>query len=129
VTDIVAFIRARLDEDERIARAATAGPWEVNSADYPESESICAPDGTAVVAAFDSHHEAFHIARHDPARVLREVAARRRTLGRHEAHEGRCVVCCTGDDDGWHVAPCGTVCDLADAWSDHPDHDQAWTVE
>ena len=42
--DLVHWLGAQLDEDERIARAATEGPWSVDSESY--AESINAADGT-----------------------------------------------------------------------------------
>ncbi|MEU1600369.1 DUF6221 family protein [Streptomyces sp. NPDC005708] len=41
---VIEWLRVQLDEDARIARAATEGPWSVND------ESIIAADGTEVVA-------------------------------------------------------------------------------
>jgi acyl transferase domain-containing protein len=87
VSDLVQFLRARLDEDERIARAATDGPWRIDNETY--AESINAADGVQVVAGgrwggeasvFDSTEDAIHIAAHDPARVLAEVQAKRMLL-------------------------------------------------
>jgi hypothetical protein len=76
---IVDFLNARLQEDEETAQAATPGPWEVDDADYD----------TAVIAGgrwggegnvFDRKADAHHVARHDPARALREVTAKRAIL-------------------------------------------------
>jgi uncharacterized protein DUF6221 len=87
MTDLVEFLTARLDEDEQVARAATKGPWSVNDESY--AETIYSADGAAVVAGgrwggeasvFESTDDAIHIARHDPARVLREVEAKRTLL-------------------------------------------------
>ncbi|MGW2937096.1 DUF6221 family protein [Streptomyces sp. NPDC001156] len=81
--DLIQWLRAQLDEDARIARAATEGPWSVND------ESIIAADGTEVVAGdrsggkasvFESTADALHIVEHDPVRVLREVDAKQRLL-------------------------------------------------
>lgn len=69
--DLVRWLRAQLDEDERIAWDA-CGPgnrWEV-------------ADSGASVSQED--RDAAHIARHDPARVLREIDAKRRLLARYE---------------------------------------------
>ncbi|MER5277763.1 DUF6221 family protein [Streptomyces sp. NPDC002809] len=63
--DLVQFLRDRLDEDERIARAAGSG-WY----DYDPEQQI----------AFVPPEDSRHIARHDPARVLREVEAGKRML-------------------------------------------------
>ena len=69
--DLVQFLRDRLDEEEGIARAATQGEWVW-------SREFVTPPGY--------HHrtigplepgDAAHIAAHDPARVLRNVEAKR----------------------------------------------------
>lgn len=74
-----------------------------------------------------------HVARHDPARVLADVAAKRATL-----HEHGDVHCCSGrsypdqvwpDIDSTPEIPCPTVRLLAAPFADHPDFDPAWKVE
>lgn len=65
--ELIAFLAARLDEDERVARAAV---------DFDYGVRDWADDGDPVNA---------HIARHDPTRVLREVEAKRRILEQYEA--------------------------------------------
>ncbi len=69
--------------------------------------------------------DARHIARHDPARVLREVAAKRKILTLHSPWEdsGDCSAC---GDVPQVCYPCETLRALAAAWSDHPDYDPAW---
>ncbi|MDT0608853.1 DUF6221 family protein [Streptomyces lancefieldiae] len=79
--DLAQWLRAQLDEDERIARAATEGPWSVDDNSY--AEAIYAADRRTTVVAggrwggeasvFESTEDALHIAAHDPARVLREI--------------------------------------------------------
>lgn len=80
VTGIVEFLTARLDEDELIARAASErAPWSHHADDY---WMITGTDGDVVVydESAPTAAEAAHIARHDPARVLAEVAAKRELL-------------------------------------------------
>lgn len=77
---LVTWLRAQVDEDERVALAATASPWvgcfkQVTSA---------ATDPEAEVAGTQRAQTADHIARHDPTRVLAEVAAKRRIIGNCE---------------------------------------------
>lgn len=62
--ELIAFVRAQLDEDERVARAAQEWTWR------PE-----------LAAEFGSPE---HIARWDPARVLAEVEAKRRILDEYK---------------------------------------------
>jgi hypothetical protein len=114
VSDLVAFLNARLDEDEAAARAAAGAPW--------------LPDiGTDAVAE--------HIARHDPARVLREIAAKRAIVDFYvEPPNGFLtgIAEAVGDSEGGSgrtPRPLTVIeavaLDLADVWSDHPDYDPA----
>ena len=129
VSDLVAFLAARLDEDEAAARefheVRTCGSvctgW-----DYDFNPDRC-----------DCGH---------PARLFREAEAKRAILMRHsiavsseeralvEAGDGHlkwedilavdCAVC------GWVSDTPGSGCPdlraLAAVWSDHPDYDPAW---
>ena len=145
--DLVAFLRARLDEDEAAARAAAsvAGPgWHSEVAwgeDIPQM--VVRGDGDAWLAATgtaDDEELGPFIARHDPARVLREVAAKRAILGDYEEaaerpydlpegiHDGR-------DDDEREIDQCqidvleSILRHLAAVYRDHPDYDPAWGPE
>lgn len=89
--DLLTRLRAKLDEVERIARAATVGPWRVDDETY--AEVIYGDDDTSVVAGgrwggeasvFDSTADALHIAAQNPAVTLRMVAAHRKILDEHE---------------------------------------------
>ncbi|MFF0389663.1 DUF6221 family protein [Kitasatospora sp. NPDC004615] len=80
--NLVAFLRERLDEDERAASEAWPVPW---SADAEEYGVVDPGDGTeiadvVVLSTNQQRATARHIARHDPARVLAEVAAKRRVV-------------------------------------------------
>jgi hypothetical protein len=94
-----------------------------------EDRSVVYPD-----AGQCSPSDADHIARHDPARVLREVAALRAVVEIHEPVKSAfpsftapmvCGVCSPGKEEGWD-APCPTLRHLASIWSDHEDYDPAW---
>lgn len=67
------FLKARLDEDERIAHAFSSDPTPLT----PEDIAIYAPN-LGIEART-------HFARHDPARVLRQVEAGRRLIEESEA--------------------------------------------
>jgi hypothetical protein len=141
VTDLVQWLRTQLDEDERIARRATKGPWLVDCETH--AEAIIAGDGTSVIAggrwggeasAFESTEDALHIAEHDPARVLREVEAKRGLLALHSPSEFGPWV---GDDDDQEPAcgvcgnltvrfPCKTLRLLASMYDDRPGYQEAW---
>lgn len=134
MTGIVEFLTARLDEDERIAQAASArAPWSHNADDY---WMIVGADGYVIVydESAPAQAEAAHIAHHDPARALAEVAAKRGILGEHTRHErfgrvecGRCIDCASWGDESepW---PCPTVSAVLLAYAGHPDFDAAWHV-
>ena len=70
---LAGFLAARLDEDERLARQALdeAGTERETRYPYPDRLATCMHDG-----------------RHSPARVLREVEAKRRILSEHTMEPG-----------------------------------------
>ena len=86
--DLTTWLRARFDDDERVARAVRDQRWV-----YRRSHDSAAEQtdhvlliGDQVVGADNGDDpltpsEAEHIARHDPKRVLAEVDAKRRILG------------------------------------------------
>ena len=159
MTDLVAFLRARLNEDEAMAMAATPGPWwavqgkheddgklrlvKASDPAYPTEDPIYAGSAQRVAWSVTSDPDEGeqanlrHIARHDPARVLREVEAKRAILGLHrpEWHDfinadgddrtsSDCAECSThGLPDRW---PCPTLRHLAAVYGGHPDYDPAW---
>lgn len=121
------FLRARLDEDEAVAREATPGPWRVDNPGFPEA--IVDPAGEAIVSGsrwggeapvFASGEDAKHIARHDPARVLADVEAKRRIVDLHPNMLGWCQGCAS------EAYPCRTLTLLALPYADHPDYRQEW---
>lgn len=76
MSDLVRFLRARLAEDEQAAREAGNRRWleEDNIISlWPERED----DG---FMSWPTRADARHAARHDPARVLAEVEAKRRII-------------------------------------------------
>jgi hypothetical protein len=74
VDDLVEWLRAQLDEDERIARAAGGTWWAPPDLVGQVHDS----GGVNIEAKLRSF--ATHIAEHDPARVLREIDAKRRLV-------------------------------------------------
>ena len=98
---IVEFIEARLAEDEAVALAASRGGWHYGDVDsvaggtlYDESRRIAdvvyeqpsEHDGAIVrhLLATEADANGVHIVRHDPARVLAQVAALRAVVALHE---------------------------------------------
>ena len=92
--ELVRWLDEQFDEDERIARAARGhgeGRWRHDSS-YPNGYVY--DEGVQPVVYDESSpspEEAEHIAVHDPARVLREIDAKRDLLrfaeGIHDHHE------------------------------------------
>ena len=79
-----------------------------------------------------SDADAAHIARHDPARVLREVAAKRAIIAEHLGTKGYVYTddgtpACETCGDSTELWPCRTILALAAIYSDHPDHQTDWT--
>ncbi|MBM4553967.1 hypothetical protein GS466_24875 [Rhodococcus hoagii] len=131
MTDLVEFLRARLDEDEQTATAATSATFgedptwtskddgtgeQTHGYVMADHTAICGHDGDDVLLPV-----ADHIARHDPARVLREVEAKRRIL-----------------DLAGEISRSGAefaeqdyrtlTRSLAAVYSDHPDYQQEWAM-
>lgn len=108
-TDPLAWVRAEMDAAEEVALGAkgqTLGRWKED--DGPaEDIDLYAASGKLTMG------QARHIARHDPAAVLRRIKAERELLDdllaeRHEVVEGDCWYTCaaaTEEHDG------GETCD------------------
>lgn len=80
---LVEFLRARLDEDDAAAREAWAPNWPDPLTWFSEEETVGRVDEHWDIDSFGSaglKADARHIARHDPARVLAEVDAKRRIV-------------------------------------------------
>lgn len=134
--DLIAFMRARLDETEASALAASQPhAWEVDgdgeTADVntrtrqpsiPDYDTVCRGVATA---------DALHIVRHDPARVLREVAAKRAIVDRYalattQAGNGRLTL---EERVTWAAAARALfmcVQDLAAVHAGRPEYRQEW---
>jgi hypothetical protein len=128
--ELIAFLSARLDEEEisaqDVARGAPA-PWSVGDS------CVLDAGGTPVVLdEYHSHGGGFqYIARHDPARVLREVAAKRAIIERYEracAALESVVSFIRGQDDGFRQACMDAVRLLAAVYSDHPAYRPGWAI-
>ena len=144
VEDLVRWLRAQLDEDEQAAHAATDGPWTPwrNSTMRGLGDLlhvVLTPGqkpGAKAVIVTASWLDAEHIARHDPARVLREIDAKRQLLALHvpTPHEDEgdpwpgCSTCSWRDEmDDLRVRyPCPTVRLLALPYTGRPGYLDAW---
>lgn len=123
--DLVAFLHARLDEDVDLAERCDAdgcGQWTARR----DTVDFCQVDLSGFHPTI-----AEHVALHDPARVVREVTAKRRVLARHALSpaigdsempgDGRNN--CRYDGSDW---PCPDLLDLALPYAEHPDYRVEW---
>jgi hypothetical protein len=118
--DLIAFLYARLDEDEAAARA-----W-LPRVRLEGSSSWCDEVDESDLGPYSIEHARLH----DPARVLREVEAGRAMVEKYE--RGRRLwnpdtknwfspaAAMFGSDMEWLIRT------LAAAWSDHPDYRPEW---
>lgn len=123
--DLVQFLRARLDEDAEVARAAHG------RVDGPLGVRWWTPEEIKTRLWGDQIHmsDAVHIARHAPARVLREVEAKRAIIGTieqalKEAEFPDHLVSRPARVALLLLEPIGRQ--LAAIHADHPDYLEAW---
>ena len=121
ISDLIAFLNARLDEIERLANQAL--PWPYGS--DPATAWIGIPGPTPLYVWA-------HMTAHDPAGVLRDVAAKRRLIERYEravAVPESVSSFVRGQDDGYRQACLDAIQDAIAVYSDHPDYRQEWAME
>lgn len=130
MNDLMAWLTAQLDEDEQIARAVEdrSAPWD----------GQWMADGNSAVRTVNGHvlfyrHGpdplkpglADHVAAHDPARVLREIDAKRRIVALHARPHHQCVT--ENGPTQWHAAdPCATLRLIALPYTDRPGYQDGW---
>lgn len=131
MSDLVAFLRARLDEDEALARDAPPGPWYIgNAVDPTQPCSVHTFPGVRLVADGLNWLVAEHIARQNPARALADIEAKRRLLKLH----GRvgdlpfCMTCDAPSGVPGKSQGCDTLRLLATPYAHHPDYRAEWRV-
>lgn len=148
MTEMIAWLRAQLDAEERIAREPTAPNWHysppLGGDGYLDFEgSFEVGEQEVETRGFDPDDLA-HIADHDPARVLRQVQAHRAILDEHQPAEGwahgpgtnmdRGQVCgtCAGTDRFEDLVgvtfPCATLRLIASIYSDRDGYRQEWSA-
>lgn len=147
--NLVEFLRARLDEDERIARAVRVphdwhqGPGDDDPEWVGDEMVLMWPPEFHTPYEQDKHWRgltvegselAAHIAAHDPARVLREVEAKRKLVAAFDS----AVVAYGAAEQGTAVSERmgGSVNSLryalqlvALAYADHPGYKEEWSRE
>lgn len=154
--ELVQFLRDRYDEEAAAAREAMgvvgpvlgAGQWRYAKSVGDEggrywSVTTTPPDDTVPTVELAGsgmsgggvHEEtvAAHIVRHDPARVLRDIKAKRLIVEEHAPVPALgaglgCEICVATPSWGPEVVsgPCTTLRLLASVYSDHPDYREAW---
>lgn len=134
-TDLAAFVAARLDEDEAAARAVKplGHVFDMGGTRLDEKFShgrvrFASEDGRSRIEGDAA--AASHFGRHDPARVLREVAAGRAILAQIAPWMDSC------EDEHWYSRGVGAqppyegslllLKIMAAVYDDHPDYDPAW---
>ena len=130
--DLVQWLGAQLDEDQRIAEAARGqleGRWS-HDASIPNGYVYDERGGTVVYdESAPSPEEAEHIAAHDPARVLREIEAKRAIVARYErAMENRRAHPKDLASAGALLALHGVVELLALPYADRPGYRGEWAL-
>lgn len=118
--DLVQFLRDRLDEDDHGARTAA----ELQEAEWRCPSTGVVDFGSDLLATGD-RDVAYHIVRHDPARVLAEVEAKRQLVDKYVE---------VADNDvneveyanGWANALGEAVRLLALPYADHPEFKPEW---
>lgn len=129
--DLITWLRACLDEDERVAREAAGAPWvaEIPGAVHVDAAAIAenrAWRNFGFVASVEHDADRQHLARWDPARVLAEIAAKRRILDLHAF--GGTPPLSAADECRECVSdfPCPTVRLLALPYADRPGYRPEW---
>ena len=128
---IVEFLLARIAEDEAVARSVidgdfSEGHWRWDSHRLQPYRSALVNDRDSVVLppknddVYPSASVAVHIARHDPARVLAECAAKRAIVGHFDDPDY--------DSYPLNEAKRTTLRSLAAVYADHPDCRQEWKL-
>ncbi|MFE2486039.1 DUF6221 family protein [Streptomyces mirabilis] len=138
---MVVWLRETMDAAEADAEAATPGPWSVRpQPDTGENWEIATTGreqrwviGAEGGGGVYDKPDADHIARHDPAAVLRRIDRDRKILAEHADNGyGECKTCSIPDGTvevngieyemlAHAPSPCTTVRNLAEGWG--------WTEE
>jgi hypothetical protein len=138
MNDLVEFLRARFNEDEQGARDAFSGQADPENgwgAERPEGYRQMAI--TPHVGIIHEAVQADHIVRWNPARVLREVEAKRRIIAEHQIVPGPpqppggpdygCKTCHDHSEYGvGGFGYCTTLRLLALPYADHPEFREEW---
>ncbi|MFI6950976.1 DUF6221 family protein [Streptomyces sp. NPDC050422] len=119
------FLHARLDEEADLARRCGGDDCRVWTA-HGHTVDFCQVELAGLHPTI-ALHVALHVALHDPARILREVEAKRHVLARHALSPATGDLelpwdnrdDCQYDGETW---PCDDLLDLASPYGEHPDY-------
>jgi hypothetical protein len=125
--ELVKWLREQLDEDERIANAVGFANIETGEYLWESRYLILQGDagGESKVTTELDGELAEHVARHDPARVLREIEAKREALAhferirQHTRQGGEAYVLAEG-------AVSKQIQIMATAYADRPGYREEW---
>jgi hypothetical protein len=139
---IVDFLNARLKDEAEAAQKIPSGhPVEYLALVFKAHGMDKKPgDGDELLGVLWAAEHLADYARRWPqlndfrARVLREVAAKRRVMERHSLSDASritayCAGCPSGDDSGYpdtELQDCPELQDMAFVWNDHEDWSTAW---
>lgn len=136
--DLITFLRACLDDDERVARealhddAVRPGQWTTEHHGMGREPNTCHIAEDRSGHYWSVAHDVFipnaaHIARWDPARVLADIDAKRRIIDEHSLESnGACRVCTLGWSARPAAYPCPTVRLLALPYADREGYREEW---
>jgi len=126
--NIVEFIEARIGEDEQIARTASSldgDSWSPEGSFGDDDFDRVTGTGQGSVCYDTTYTAAPHIARHDPARVLRQCKTIRVMLMRYSKVSN--IELPTPLDEEYELGLRQDMESIASIWSDHPDYDTTWS--
>ena len=119
--ELVQFLGARLDEDEAVIEAPES--WTEFEESQQGTRRVDVDHSIERVVACTRAWRGVHIARHDPAHVLRDIEAKRQLVARYErAMENRRAHPDDLASAGALLALHGAVKLLALPYADHPDY-------
>lgn len=132
--DLTEFLAARLDEDQAEAHLAITeidpeGEWAVSEWTGGVNHFVLTRSGAMAAAA--QVGTAPHIARHDPARALREIEAGRKLLAWYADSVDAAKLFREKLGTGTHMATAAesylnAIRAAAAVYRDHPDYDPLW---
>jgi len=130
---LIDFLDARVEEDREAALAAGGKEWRQYD---PLREHGRIEEIGGDVVTYDegspTEGQAAFIARHDPARALREIDAKRAIIEEHrprtDPRDLRSDPCDAHDPITLESEPCDTLRHLATVYTDHPDFDPNWST-